>query len=913
MHTSYLYRTITSLAVALAASAARADGLHFHVRTLPTQQQLPVATVRAVFQDSEGMMWYATQGGGLCRDNGYQVNTFRSDANTPGLLGDNHVNCMAEDGRGRLWFGTNSRLYTIDKRTLRIEPQGVDGPITALGHDSRGRLWVGTRGGVHCLDTRDGRTLLLDTAKAVRGASQFTEDSQRRLWVATWGKAPVRYSERSRRLEAQPWHYAHGVEAMAEDAALGGFWVATWGGGVVFYDPKTGEATAQPATLGGPDKQDCIDLLLDHTQGLLWVTTLDNLYIYRREGRRLVEVDASAFLPAGRKIVDHLCEDRAGNVWVAGFAPNTFIVSPREATMRRETVPEMARLTGFPLLPDRMVADDGGRAYWIWQGRKGLMLYDKATGRLAAVPGRYDRCVAKASRGEGLWAADGRTPCHVTVQGAQPQVRRMAALDSPIQCITDEPGATFQLVGTRKALYKGDLALGHLEKLCDTPEAVVAATGPVDGVAYCVTAHHFIRRGGTDAPLTLASPRQETFTSMAHTPDGRVWAATQQGSVYGLADDGKTLRRERLMSCANGDAIIDMATDPTGHLWLLSNQYVREFNPNTFAFRTLRNTDADVGVSYFYKLEPTAGQRMGVCGAGAYCEFEPSKKLDRRNAAGTAALLTAIGMDDSLMLCDGTLRRVEVEGGTASVVLYCSTLEHLDASKVAFAYRIDGGDWIYLPQGVNTIYLSRLPKGVTRVAVKATDRHGSWSPTETLIAIDRLPQWWETWWARALALLVAAAVAYGLWLLNRRIRYMLALQRHRKTLALTEVEVRLEELEKPDGRADEFLKKAVALVEAHLTDTDYSVEAFSSDMCMSRMSLYRKMQAVTGLSPNEFLRDVRLKNAASILRRHPGLTATQVAARVGFATPKYFSKCFKEKFGMSPAQYAANEKQPKNP
>lgn len=901
-----LYRRLTTVALALCATASWADGLHFSVRTLPTRQQMPVANVRCVFQDSEGMMWYGTQGGGLCRDNGYQVNTFRSDARTPGLLADNYVHCIAEDGRGRVWFGTGKQLYTIDKHTLQLRKQAVGERIAALKLDSKGRLWVGAQGGVYCIDTKTDAVVLRDTSQLLRGASQFLEDSQHRVWVATWGKTPSRYSESRRRLETQPWHCPYGVEAMAEDVAAGGYWAATWGGGVVFYDAKTGETIPQEATLGTDDKQKCIDILLDRTQGLLWVTTLDNLYLYRREGRRLVEVQTSAFLPVGRKIVDHLCEDRAGNVWVASFTPNTFIVSPRKQSLTRIDVPQMAQRTGFPLLPDRMVAEASGSQYWIWQGRMGLMHYDAASGRLTDIPGDYARCIAKCSQGVGLWAASRRTL--LKIEKVQPAplttvvMECEADFDNTITFIADEQGQDI-LVGTRLALYRYYPATGNVARLCTTPEPVLDATEAADGTAYLLTSNRLMRC--KDKADTLAVGIGENFTALALAPDGRLYVATQQGSLYTLADDGKTLVRDERMSNANGDAIIDVATDLAGHVWLLSNQYVREFHPFTYAFRTLRSGDADIDVSYFYKLENVGDKRMGLCGAGAYCQVESSPMLDRKHPQGARTVVTAIGMDDSLRLCDGELREVEVEACTSSVVLYCSTLEHLDAAKVAYAYRLDGGDWVYLPQGVNTVYLSRLPKGVTRVMLKATDRYGCWSPVETELTIDRLPEWWETWWAYCLYLALAVGVAYGLWRLNRRIRYMLALQRHRKTLALTEVEVKVEELEKGDGRADDFLKKAVALVEAHLADTEYSVEAFSSDMCMSRMSLYRKMQAVTGLSPNEFIRDIRLKNAASILRRHPGMTATQVAARVGFATPKYFSKCFKEKFGASPSQYAA--------
>ena len=91
-------------------------------------------------------------------------------------------------------------------------------------------------------------------------------------------------------------------------------------------------------------------------------------------------------------------------------------------------------------------------------------------------------------------------------------------------------------------------------------------------------------------------------------------------------------------------------------------------------------------------------------------------------------------------------------------------------------------------------------------------------------------------------------------------------------------------------------------VERHLDDTDYSVERLSADVGMSRMNLYRKLQSLTGQSPSGFVRTIRLKKAAALLAGH-GLTVAEVADRVGFSTPSYFSKCFKEMFGVLPTDY----------
>ena len=88
-----------------------------------------------------------------------------------------------------------------------------------------------------------------------------------------------------------------------------------------------------------------------------------------------------------------------------------------------------------------------------------------------------------------------------------------------------------------------------------------------------------------------------------------------------------------------------------------------------------------------------------------------------------------------------------------------------------------------------------------------------------------------------------------------------------------------------------------------MDNADYSVEELAADVGMHRMNLYRKIQSLYGMTPSEFIRTMRLKRAAQLLGDDPNLTVVEVADRVGFNTPKYFTRYFKEMFGVLPSQY----------
>jgi DNA-binding response OmpR family regulator len=101
---------------------------------------------------------------------------------------------------------------------------------------------------------------------------------------------------------------------------------------------------------------------------------------------------------------------------------------------------------------------------------------------------------------------------------------------------------------------------------------------------------------------------------------------------------------------------------------------------------------------------------------------------------------------------------------------------------------------------------------------------------------------------------------------------------------------------------DQFLQKAIGIVEDNISNPSFSVDAFAKEAAMSSAQLYRKVTALTEFTPNDLIRHMRLQRAADLLRRRAGNVA-DVAYQSGFTSLSYFSKCFREKFGIVPSEY----------
>jgi signal transduction histidine kinase/CheY-like chemotaxis protein len=107
--------------------------------------------------------------------------------------------------------------------------------------------------------------------------------------------------------------------------------------------------------------------------------------------------------------------------------------------------------------------------------------------------------------------------------------------------------------------------------------------------------------------------------------------------------------------------------------------------------------------------------------------------------------------------------------------------------------------------------------------------------------------------------------------------------------------------------ADEkFLQRVIDVIEEYMGDEAFSIEDLGREVGMSRSQLHRKLKAMTGKSSSLFLRSLRLQRAMDLLRQGAG-TSAEIAYTVGFSSPAYFTKCFREQFGMTPGEVKGGE------
>ena len=369
----------------------------------------------------------------------------------------------------------------------------------------------------------------------------------------------------------------------------------------------------------------------------------------------------------------------------------------------------------------------------------------------------------------------------------------------------------------------------------------------------------------------------------------------------------------------NGNQVNQIVADAYNHIWIDTNQKLIEFNPRNGSFRTYLTTDGSILLRRFLPTAVCQAKDGNIYWGGipGICMVTPSNGLERKASAVKTKITDIKLQGESLIFGDrkssNSINRIELHPDDQNLEISFSSLNHRYASKIRYAYRLIGVDkaWVYVEGGKNSAFYNHLSKGTYTFQVKATDENGLWSKEVTELTIRRLPAFYETWWAYLFYVLIVMGVSgYSLYLYLKRVdrknnemwadsKEMIKMRIYLDSkVNLPEPEfVQLDKL---------LLEKAVKAVEDNLTEPDFDVTALADAMNKSRSTLTRKLKAITGRTPLDFIRNIKMKHARHMLE-DKDKSVTEVAATLGYFNRKYFTTCFKEEFGMTPSEFQKSQ------
>jgi YesN/AraC family two-component response regulator len=117
-----------------------------------------------------------------------------------------------------------------------------------------------------------------------------------------------------------------------------------------------------------------------------------------------------------------------------------------------------------------------------------------------------------------------------------------------------------------------------------------------------------------------------------------------------------------------------------------------------------------------------------------------------------------------------------------------------------------------------------------------------------------------------------------------------------------------DKVDQPEVRGNDevLMERIMKCINKNISDSDFNVERLTQEVGISRVQLHRKMKELTGISTSEFIRNIRLEQAARLLKEQK-INVTQVAYTVGFSNLAHFSTIFRKHFGVAPSEYAERE------
>ncbi len=934
--------------IALLSCAPRAWSLAqpLHFQEMPLNPRLTSNMINAIAQDDRGLLYFGTATG-LCRYDGYEIVPFRQTGGK-----DNYIKRIVPY-QGLLWLLTGDGWEAFDPVAEKFVEDTAELPTPPIVVMARDRKWDDVTdviqypcGRVVAI-TNSAKLLVAEgvNLKVVKKTATPFHSRELRVYnlslgadstVWAFGEEGIAVLDLKKMEWSQNWHGVDLTQLPIAKAIItdkdGSVWVAFDHSGLVriTLDGTVTQALNNPSDPRSLSSNSLTAMYQDHS-GSVWIGT-------RKSGMM-------SYHPARQKFAFHPCSDvnvitslPDNNILIGTDADGLILCNP--ATWSQQ------KITGTLGSPGSCAGvvciRPNHQGAWIGTYNHGLHLL-KPSGQMV----QYTSDNGLAS--DNIWDV---FPLH-------DDDLLLATLGGGLQIWNPTTGSKNVWLSTNSPLKTDYIA--QIARDRSNPELVWLATS--GGLAnFNLRTHAITAFSGTRD----GSQGFSHFNINQVLPDSRnlLWLATYAGlDVYEPSRD--LLWHVPLGSSKNGgsdpttDFILGLVEDRAGDVWvstgsrLIRVKISRESGDWEFAATIFDQQDGlprcDFNQRSFASLP---GGVIAVGGLNGISSFNPSE-ITRETAAPSYIV--------SLNLRKGTpgpidgqrlINEVKIAYSENEFTITFAADDYTNPSATVWLYRLKGyqDEWIATDPGDNHATYTNLGSGRYIFEVKTQLPDGTEGPV-TQLPISIASPWWASWWAFIIYVALVAGAVWLIWTVTRRRERNKALenqyQEQSRLLGLVDnllsdkpadetlnpapvllasdydrLHERVKDLMRLREQGEKqpqfinpeptplvitsvdekLIEKAVRHVEDNMDNPDLSVEELASHLGMSRVHLYKRIKHITGKTPIEFIRTLRLKRAAQLLRESQ-LNVSEIAYQCGFNAPKAFSKYFREEFGVNPSVY----------
>ena len=751
----------------------------------------------------------------------------------------------------KIWISTNNGLFVYAPYTHSLQVFHHSNEVSSLSHDFTTSL----------AKAPDGRLLI----GSLRGINILTDQQDSFIhWDNTSAENPL------------PSDFVHCL--MVRDGQV---WIGTETAGIAKLSPRPlllRNYAHQPADPGSLSPRP-VNAMYVEPDGTLWVGTVEGGLNRKAAGSRSFEHWTMQNSALSHNSVSVLEADAHGQLWIGTWGGGLNKISLKDKVLTHIDMP--AELTAVTNYIGVLVYDKYHDALWVGSN-DGVFYYDLKTGKLEVpfegndlIRGCIGGYIDKKAH---LWIG-----CITGLRDIDLRSRQMG-------------GGKFQYRSLFAKLDHPDSRV--VEKICCFCEAK-------DGTLWLGSNGYGIYRRVVDP-----QSGKETFESFT-TDDGLA-----NNTVRGIVEDAK------------------------GRLWITTVNGVSLFDPLTRTFINYGEKDGLL-CQRFYWNSAVKGVD-GTLYLGGMNGLTEVVDENRDAVYPVHLTFTQLMVDNQTVTVDNSdvidlditqAKVIRLHESTKSFSIAFSALTYAGETTGHYSYRLKGfeDDWISLKPGEHTVRYTSMKPGNYTFEVKYSSDLSSEDEQMISVQVSVAPYFWKSWWFNLL--LVFALIAFVVWFYRYKEREW---RKQESEKLLTPIRKVLEEAEEPQQlqtriqnildnhekmkkslhksvEADKkevmrsnkpFMDRAMEIMELHYSDSEFGVTEFAEAIGMSKPLLSKRLNAEAGVSTGQFIRNYRLTIAKRLLLENDAnRNITEIAYKVGFNDPKYFTRCFTNQFGCSPSNY----------
>ena len=745
---------------------------------------------------------------------------------------------------GKIWLGTNRGLYNSAKQefhALGTVHSLQHEVVTSLAITEDDKLLVGTLCGVDIIDDKTGTIEHWNCSSVNPLSSNFVNS------------------------------------LLAKDGQI---WVGTETGGITKLAPRQLQLeffkhdAANPASLS----PNAVNAMYAAPDGTLWVGTVEGGLNALAPGSRNFTHYTMANSGLPHNSVSTLAADNRGNLWIGTWGTGIAVMNLQQPGRIIPLVVD-AKHQPFLNFAGVLVYDPINDGMWLGTN-DGLFFYDLKRQQLIEP---FKGCLNVRGCIGSLITRDGKL-----LMGC---VQGMVEINLK-----------------SRILGKGDFAVKYHQYKLDDPKS-----GVIDKIlSFCLA------------------------------KDGKIWLGSNGYGLYcyNYNKEGKTYVKS--FTTNNGlanNTVKGIVEDNQGMLWIATDNGLSIFNPKTETFSSYSRKDGLLSSQFYFNgaIRDAKGKiylgtdegLMAVTGVNHAVHNSARLRFTELLVDNQPVFAGSDYLDDDISIA----KRLCIHESDKSFTIFFSALNYGNDTQGVYLYRMKGyeNDWVQLKPGQHSVRYSTLPAGSYQFEVKYIPSFDSDKEQVISVDIKVTPYFWKSWWF--VSLMVIAFIAFLLYIYTSRLEKM----REREVEELyrpieaalkdsdepgklqsriqmiLENQKRYQDSQKKSIEADRkqvaekerpFMDIVMEVMEKNYDNSEFGVQELADEMRMNRSVLSKKLNAEAGQPTAQFIRNYRLDIAKKMITENvANRNITEIAYRVGFNDPKYFTRCFTKQYGESPSAF----------